>query len=266
MFEGALPPQNDDDDDEELTPPEAMAVAGRILAHCAIQQRGMWETQPPDPAVTAAWWAWVRETVWPYATARERTRLAKPRGALSEQEQIDCSWTHENLTMLGWALGIEPAPEIDAELPLATLYPEITFGVTPERLIQGRQLRSPEEIEGAACQYESVYWRVRTERIAREERETIYGPYARLLMRRACHLGLLPPDRLAPNGELVLLGRPVPELSEDDLSQLGSIVSERLRTLNWLCGFESDWDYVTGDTAVVFLQGDDWPPELQNTP
>ena len=51
----------------------------------------------------------------------------------------------------------------------------------------------------------------------------------------------------APGGDFVIGGRDLSSFNDDDLSKLAATTEERLRALNWLCGFGASWDDVPLD-------------------
>jgi hypothetical protein len=56
--------------------------------------------------------------------------------------------------------------------------------------------------------------------------------------------GYLPPllDR-----DFSVRGRSIKEISDSDVDELIAITAQRLRALNWLCGFGTSWDDVPLD-------------------
>jgi hypothetical protein len=49
------------------------------------------------------------------------------------------------------------------------------------------------------------------------------------------------------NGDLLITDSPLASLQDDTLDRLTALAEERLRALNWLCGFGDAWDRVPLD-------------------
>lgn len=269
MFDGALPPHSGDEE-EDLRPPAPRVIAERFLARAAIAMRSDlevdWENSRENACAYPEWLAWVAEVVVPVCSPREREVLLRPRGDLSRQEVTDAGWAMENLSVLGWALGIGARPGMNPWYDFDPIYAAAGPGQTPEALLLDANFVPYDQVDIEATQYETVYWRLHTEVSARRQGGPEAHRYGSLLMRRARHLGILGPDDMGPDGDLRLEGVSVRDLPLTQLTLMNSIWMERLRAALWLAGTEEDWDHVTADTPVLFLQGDQWPPELQNKP
>jgi len=194
--------------------------------------------------------AWLREEgLDRAATPAERSALHTRIGRLSPDEVARASWGAEALLALAWCTDLLPElPPYDRPADPASLLDAIPSPwQSTKAFLTGLVLRSERQIADERERAELWYWRAGVEAIyrqaAEDEREELRA-VIREVARDAENSGLL--SRLA-GGDFALDGRPVARLSAPLLDDLTAIAFERLRALNWVCGFGASWDDVPTD-------------------
>jgi hypothetical protein len=195
----------------------------------------------------------------------EREFLHLGLSAASRTKACGFSWQIEAAACIAWALRLLPRlwpndGQFDGGLDFQSL-------AAPERgLVQTATLRPMEEIQAAAERIKLWHWRARQLQL---ERQGYTWPPANATPEQIADLqskGLNSLDgvvrataRLAKTAgtldeildeDLVARGKPFRELTEEDLSELLGIASERHKALNWLCGLAPDnsWEEVPTET------------------
>ena len=254
----------------KIAPPDAEAVAARLLCLKAmaarIEMEGLASTVPAeidkqkaDQALSNAHAEFMDNLYHSLPLAQgfsqqELQLLRKPPGQWERQELIDASWKAECSAVLAWSLGIVNvlAPydqEVDNHVAMAAI-PEPTGAVA---LTTAARLRPPAQIERARDQAELWLWRARTHRIMNDPE---------LLRKNPLPAGVTFPQLVAKaaqaaekdgcfkriGGDFPAFGKPYAQLTGEEAQQMTSIATERLRALNWLCGYSADWDDVPLDT------------------
>jgi hypothetical protein len=108
-------------------------------------------------------------------------------------------------------------------------------------------LRSDSEIARERERAELWHWRggIDTLTASADARETMQLRAAiREVAEEGHAAGLLPPPA---SHDFSVQGRPYRSLTPEQREILASVAAERLRALNWLSGFGSDWDHVPLD-------------------
>ena len=195
--------------------------------------------------------AWVERELAAELTSAEAKRHLLGPGTWTKMQTVEDSWDCEAAASLSWAVGLRKRyPSWDKQafdLGYDCLDAPAAKGWHPDLAF-----RPKSHIDRQAMSVEAKYWRI----LSCEPGEPA-DAYRKKLMRRAAELGQV---KLASDGDLALTdGTSVARLSEIELGALGSICSERLTGLNWICGWDEDWDMVTADTAVTWLWDEEWP-------
>lgn len=258
---------------ENTTPPDAPAVMRRLLILKHLLVTGM-ATPPPD-ALSQIMRTWqpderrqlidglqrmraatersLRDNgLWPDMTPAEQAFIRSSPSEVSLQMLIDVSWLMEAAECLLWALGyLDDLPPYDTQAS-----PDHLKLLPPgphQTLLNGAALRPADEISSRRDAAESWHWRSRTRQL-QESGHTAPLPSGltraeviRMSAEGAASDGLFK----APLGDdFPAFGQPYRDISPEQWSQAASIVMERHRALNWLCGYAPDnqWDETPTDT------------------
>lgn len=219
------------------------------------QRRSASDTEQDVPQPAAAREAlndWLRsESLWPRLSRAERRWLERPLGGWSEQDCRDVSWREEARAMLAWALGrLEVLPAYDQEVERGQAARQLPMLASTGEHLRGAALRPEAEIRKARDTAELWLWRARTSSISKDPAQYpppegfTYEKIIAMTVEQAAQEGLFVPIQ----GDFPALGKRYAELTEEELSTLTSIATERLHGLNWLCGYAADWDQVPHGT------------------
>ena len=198
-------------------------------------------------------------------TSEEREFLYLGLSDASRTKACGFSWQIEAAACIAWALRLLPRvwpmdEQFDGKLDFEAL-------AAPERrLVETAHLRPIEEIQAAAERIKLWHWRARQLHL---ERQADNWPPANATLAQIADLqnkGLSSLDGVVRATALLLKnagtldeivdddfaarGKPYRELTEEELSELHCIASERHKTLNWLCGLAPDnnWAAVPTET------------------
>ena len=232
--------------DIELRAPSTVAERCIILA--AIVRR-LWIESSATSSSSDNWFAevfdlreWLRtESLWNALTALEIDVLQRHVGDLSEDDVAELARHVEGLATLGWALGL-------AELaPLGNLgdvSPVVHTVPAPwdnsAAWISGTRLRHEEDIARERDRAEMLAWRIKVEgpsRISRGAERISYLAAIQKVAREVRETGL----SSGAGNEITIDDRPLTSFDDRDLERLEVVADERLRALNWLCGFGATW-------------------------
>ena len=230
----------------------AREVAERLLVLGAVCRRAFLEAEPEDVAddLDAERFdlaAWLRsEGLEDAATPSERRFLATRVGRLDPEQAAAASWQTEAMVPLGWALGlIEAMPPYDRvadPTPLLATVPAPWDATAPFR--QAAALRDEAAIVAERERAELWFWRAETAellvRAAGRERTDLLAA-VRDVAHDAVDAGVLP---ALAGDDFPAWDRPYRDLDSAALDEVGAVATERLRALNWLCGFGASWDDV----------------------
>lgn len=191
---------------------------------------------------------WLRtEELWHELTAAEADVLERRPGELTEDEAAAIAWQSEALSTLGWALGLidrlGAAYPSDVATAIRAL-PEPWDSIAP--WVRERSLRPESEITGERDLAEVLEWRIAIEparRVASGAQLAEYTTAIDDVTREVLAAGLLP----AGEADLRVSNQPLTSYAAQDLEKLSGLAEERLRALNWLCGFGDSWDRVPLD-------------------
>jgi Domain of unknown function (DUF4272) len=181
-------------------------------------------------------------------TAGEATLLESPLGAVAPEAIIDVSWQGEALMALAWGIGVGSMPPIDTVAD-----PRPVIDIVP-RPWDGTQewLDDPTIVSEAEAAYEREvaeiwHWRMTTEVLRRAGSAADsedYDEAIRDVAAEAVQSGLVAALR---QGDFLVRGEGIKNLSANELDELVAVTGQRLRALNWLCGFGAAWDDVPLD-------------------
>lgn len=244
------------DDELEITTRAPALVASRAIVVAAACRRTHLELAPLDLGSDdpegerfdlAAWV--VEEGLDPVLTPAEQ-RLFKTRvGRLPRAEVLAASWQAEGLAALAWAIGIlDDPPPLDAPADPAGVLTLLPSPWASTRALRTTATLRPEaDLARERERAELWHWRAEIAQAAaptspKDERDR------RSLVREVAEEAHAAGFIASPAGhDFPVAGRPYRDLSPDALDTLTIIAAERLRALNWLCGFGPDWDNVPLD-------------------
>lgn len=192
--------------------------------------------------------AWLQtERLWLNLDASEAAFLGRPLGDLSDDEMATIARQSEGLASLGWALGLadlSPVGELGSVESLLSSVPAPWDSAAP--WIADAALRPEPTIARERDRAELIEWRVTVEsprRLATDLDRADYDRAVAEVAREAASAGLVD----ATNGDILVAGAAASNLDNEALERLAALAEERLRALNWLCGFGDSWDTVPLD-------------------
>jgi hypothetical protein len=238
--------------DVELRSP--VEIRTRILILAAVLRRLSLEDTAADagsdaPAEAFDEREWLREQgLAGELTADEAALLDSPLGSVALEAIGEASWQGESLAVLGWAIGAHDMPPVGTVSDLRRIIDVVPrpWDATKAWLGDPAIVSEPE----AAREREVVeiwYWRLTTEVLRRTSSDADRRDYeeaTRDVAAEALAAGLL--LRLH-DGDFSVHGTSIKDISGDDINELIAVTGQRLRALNWLCGFGTSWDNVPLD-------------------
>jgi hypothetical protein len=247
MSEPPSPPVAAEDESVEIEPRPAALVARRATLIAALLRRTALEIglNVGDPEAErfdlGAWTA--SEGLPALATTEEAETLVAPLGALDPIQIDRATWEAEALVALAWALGlVESIPPYDAIAdPLAALDAMPAPWDSLAQFARSAKLRPVDELATERERAEVWRWRALAEMTRRDgtpEEKRDVQTMLRDLAREASEADLIPP---LVDGDFAVEGRPYRRVSDEDLDELAEIAFQRLRALNWTCGFGDSW-------------------------
>ncbi|MFN0199811.1 MAG: DUF4272 domain-containing protein [Planctomycetaceae bacterium] len=236
---------NSDDIEVKLNPPDASHVAARSLILATVSCRGFIE---PDAEDAANFWRRVLDWFWSLGIDAnlepfERVLLDQPLGTLGSQEQVDAAWLCEGVVVLGWAQGRIEMPMYDEQIVAAEVADALGF-LKPklETVLTKPILRSAAEIETCREQIFAIHWRLNEYRIQAKPidfrtlaKNAWFGP----MNLDGCRL---------IDGDLAIGEARIDSATEAEFRRCCSVVRERHRAANWLCGESEIYSEVPTDT------------------
>jgi hypothetical protein len=242
---------SDEIDVELRTPTE---VRARILVLSAILRRLALENAALDDEGDSLANAfdereWLRDQgLEKQLTAWEVAFLDSPLGSIAPEVIAEASWQGEALVSLAWAVGAMEMPPIDAPSdprPILDRVPRpwdsAKAWLSDPAMVSERDAVRERELA------EIWHWRATIELLRREaspEDRQDYESAIREVAVEALNAGILPALR---EGDFPVRGRSIKESSDTDVDELLTVTGQRLRALNWLCGFGKSWDDVPLD-------------------
>jgi hypothetical protein len=241
-----------DEIDVELC--SSAGIRARILILAAVLRRLALENAPPDDMHDRLGDAfdereWLQDQgLASELTPREAALLNSPPGSLPTEMIVEASWQGEALIALAWAIRALDIPPVDAPTD-----PRPIMDVVPRPWDAVRDWLSDPSIvsESEAAREREVaeiwHWRATSELLRREgsaaDRQE-YESAIREVASEALAAGIVPALR---DGDFETRDRSVRDLSDAEVEELIAVTGQRLRALNWLCGFGASWDVVPFD-------------------
>ena len=229
---------------------ERLLILGTVCRRAYLEERPSEAAEDDPEAERFDLAAWLRdEGLDAAATPRESALLEAWVGRLDPEEIETASWQSESLVALGWALGwVEEMPAYDAAAnPTALLERIPAPWDRTETFRRGARLRSEATIAAERERAELWNWRAEASDLlltAKAEERSALVAAIRDVARETFTAGVLPK---LTRGDFPARGLAYRDLDPEAVSELGSVARERLRALNWLCGFGVDWDGVPLD-------------------
>jgi hypothetical protein len=181
------------------------------------------------------------------ASARERALLARPATTLSDDEIAVWSWQGAALEAISWSLRPLPANPRRSPASLEDILDTIPAPWDdPDDWIRTASIQPVETIAGERERAEVWHWRAITEALRRETPPGARGEIdgaIRDVVREASASGVVE----VSGGDFLVGSQRIRDLAPNALDELQMTTAERLRTLNWLCGFGESWDDVPLD-------------------
>ena len=242
----------DDEIDIELRSPTEVAmrciVLGCLVRRLSIESLSQDRNDESLAGEAFDLRAWLQtERLWSSLEASETAVLDHPFGEVSDDEMATIAWQAEGLASLGWALGLADLPpvgELSSIESVLTRVPSPWDSAAP--WIADVALRPEPEIARERDRAELIEWRVGVEsprRLASDRERADYDRAIAEVAREAASAGLAD----VTNGDLFITAAPAANLDDEALERLAVLAEERLRALNWLCGFGESWDSVPLD-------------------
>lgn len=245
-----------DDDAIEIALRPPREVAERALVLSTVCRRAFLEAgdvalagdDPEGERFDLATWL-LGEGLDGVATSPERRVLHARIGRLAPADAAAASWRSEALVALGWALHLlDELPAYDAVADPTAILTAVPAPWAPTAdWRRAARLRPEAAIAAERERAELWSWRAQTAEaaaIATAEERAALSAAIRDVATEGYVLGLLPePYRNDfPSGGGAYRSR-----TAEDVADLGAVAEERLRALNWLCGFGASWDDVPLD-------------------
>jgi hypothetical protein len=181
-------------------------------------------------------------------TAGEAELIDGPPGTAGPEAISEASWQGEALVVLGWAIGaldMPPVGTLSDPRPLLDFVPRPWEGA--KEWLGDAGIVSESEAAREREIAEIWYWRLTTEALRRTAPSADRHDYEEAIREVAAEAhaaGLLPGLR---DGDFSVHSASIKQLSETEVDELIAVTGQRLRALNWLCGFGDSWDDVPLD-------------------
>jgi hypothetical protein len=192
---------------------------------------------------------WLREQcLLQDLTPREAALLDSPLGSVAPEAILETSWQGEALVALGWAIRAHDMPPTGTFFNLRSVIESVPRPWDDiQHWLGDPAIVSEEEAVREREVAEIWHWRVTAEGLRRgsstADRQD-YDDAIRDVAVEASAAGLVP---ALHEGDFTLGGRSIKELSANHLDELVALTTQRVRALNWLCGFGASWDDVPID-------------------
>ena len=195
---------------------------------------------------------WLRdEGLWEHLSAKERGLMSKEAGSWTRDDCADASWFLESGGVIAWSVGLlDAVPAYDQSFHETAFIRAARLHKPVSETLKRAWLRSEEDIRGARGAAELWMWRARTTILMREPDK--YKPPADLTFDQVISMTVEGAEKeglfMAAGGDFPAFGTAYRDLSHEQWLEMHGIAYERLRGLNWVCGYEPDWDKVPCDT------------------
>ena len=241
-----------EDIDVELRTPEE--VRARILILSSLLRRLALENIPPDGEGDSLADAfdereWLRDQdLAGQLTAGEAAFLDSRPGSIAPDVTTEVSWQGEALIALAWAIKISAMPPIDE-----TADPRTIMDLVPRPWDTTKAWTSDPAFvsESDAVRQRELaeiwHWRATTELLRREADPADRRDYEAAIAEVAAEAGTAGYVPALQDGDFPVRGRSITNISDTEVDELVALTGQRLRALNWLCGFGRSWDDVPLD-------------------
>jgi hypothetical protein len=166
-------------------------------------------------------------------------------GSVAPEAIIDTSWQGEALVTLSWAIRALDLPPIGTFFdprPLIESVPrpwdDIQDWLGDPAIVTEQEAIREREIA------EIWHWRATTEVLRRAGSTADHQDYEDAIRDVAVEVAAAGLVLALHEGDFTADCRSIKELSANDLDELVALTAQRLRALNWLCGFGTSWDDV----------------------
>ncbi|MFN8591432.1 MAG: DUF4272 domain-containing protein [Thermomicrobiales bacterium] len=180
--------------------------------------------------------------------AAQQVDVSTPVGKIDTDRRAESAWQGEALAVLVWALGqgaLAPPGELP-DLPAVLAAIPAPWERTAS-FVSSATLRSESEIAAAREQGELWHWRSTVESLRREATASERREYDDLIREVALESYAAEVLPRTQSGDFEVKREAVKSLSTAALAALIASSAERLRALNWICGFGNSWDSVPLD-------------------
>jgi hypothetical protein len=241
------------EDEIDVTIRPAREVAARAIVLATVLRRLALERgkDQADEAEAEAFdlREWLRDYgLLDAATVHERELLATPTGSVSDVELAAWSWQGAALEPIFWSLRLSPAAPHRSPFSLQDVLDTIPPPWDdPGNWIRAISIQPEETISSERERAEVWHWRAITEALRRE------APPGDLAAIEAAIQDVVGESAASgvvadvSGGDFLVGGTQVRDIAPDLLDELQMTTAERLRALNWLCGFGESWDDVPLD-------------------
>ena len=245
---------NPDEDEIDVEIRSPVEVRTRILILASVLRRltleGAAREGDSDPTADAFdEREWLREQgLLQDLTPGEAALLDSPLGSVAPEAIIETSWQGEALVALGWAIGALDMPTAGTFFDLRPViesvpgpWDDIEDWLGDPAIVSEQEAVREREVA------EIWHWRVTTEVLRRggsAADSQDYDDAIQEVASEASALGLVP---ALHEGDFALGVRRIKDLSASDLDELVALTAQRVRALNWVCGFGTSWDDVPID-------------------
>lgn len=226
------------DDEIDIQPWPVLELIGRAVALTSVAQRGLIEMDDDSDVFTRetdrfelSTWARTELTNW--ITDAELAILNTPIGNLSDEQLLGADEALYAAGAVAWALRAVrdeymPVPDSDAFNAAVMAWAPGPWDQV-RKLQKQVRLRSDEDLAGERERMELWYWRGGD--VSAEDLVDVVAEIEAA--------DLMP----TVNGDLAVGGGiAFGSLSEDEQDEITWIAEQRLRALNWVCGFGDSWE------------------------
>ena len=227
------------DDELDIQPWPVLELVGRAVALTSVAKRGMLEVDEDDDVFSQETdrfelSTWARTELSHWITDAELAVINAPIGSLTEEQLL---FTEEALYAGGavaWALRSVTADKLPIPDDEAFNAAVMEWAPTPwdmvRRLQKRVRLRSDEDLAAERERMELWWWRANDDIPADDLAEVVAE------VAEAGMIDVVDGDFATDGG--VAFGA----LAEEDRDDIAWIAEQRLRALNWVCGFGDSWE------------------------
>ena len=227
------------DDELDIQPWPVLELIGRAVALTSVAKRGMMEVDDQSDVFSQETdrfelSTWARTELSNWITDAELAVLNAPVGDLSEEQMLLAEEAMYAAGAVCWALRAVHAEQLPVPDKVDFNSAVIVWAPGPwdrVRLLQKRvRLHSDEDLAVERERMELWHWRSNTEITAEELAEVVA---------EVAEAGLIP----VWDGDFATDdGVPFAALPEDVRDDISWISEQRLKALNWVCGFGDSWE------------------------